>query len=132
MAMTKNMRNTVNTISKLFNLVNETRKKMDGVKYAETAKESIEAAKMLNSYSKRVDRLCAKLGFEREVVDEVYEMSDFFDEDAFVLHILSTSDYAFTAYTACIASKTDEDAEFATSDEPIEGYPDAPYIAPVE
>lgn len=131
MAMTKNIRTTVNAVSKLFALTNETYKRMNDVKNAKTAKESIEAAKALNSFSKRVDRLCSKLGFEREVVDEVFEMSEG-GEDAFILHLLSTSDYAFTAYKACIASETDEDSDFVANDEPAEGYPDAPYIAPAE
>ena len=119
MAMTKNIRTTVNAVSKLFALTNETYKRMNDVKNAKTAKESIEAAKALNSFSKRVDRLCSKLGFEREVVDEVFEMCEGC-EDAFVLHILPISNYAVTAYKACIASETDEDADFVTDDEPAE------------
>lgn len=131
MAMTKNIRTTVNVISKLFALTNETYKRMTDMKNAKTAKESIECSKALNNYSKRVDRLCAKLGFERDAVDEVFAMSGGL-EDQFVLDLLSFRDYAHYAYKACIASETVEGAEFLPNDEPAEGYPDAPYIAPAE
>lgn len=119
MAMTKNVRTTVNTVSKLFAITNETYKRMADVKNAKTAKESIEASKLLNNYSKRVDRLCAKLGFDRDVVDEVFNMSQGF-EDAFVLHILSASDYAFLAYKACVDGEAIEDDVEAFSTEPDE------------
>lgn len=131
MAMTKNIRTTVNAVSKLFALNQEAYKRMDAVKHAETANEAIEAAKALNSFSKRVDRLCAKLGFDRDLVDEVYNFADG-SEDAFVLHILSSADNAFSAYHACLVSETVEDADFMANDEPAEGYPDAPHIAPAE
>ena len=117
MAMTKNIRTTINAVSKLFAITNETHKRMSDMKNAETVKESIEASKALNNFSKRVDRLCAKLGFDREVVDEIFLMSEGF-EDAFVLHILSTSEYAFSAYRACVSEdvvnedeSTEESAE---------------------
>ena len=100
MAMTKNIRTTINAVSKLFAITKETHKRMADVKNAETVKESIEASKALNNFSKRVDRLCEKLGFDREVVDEIFLMSNFC-EDTFVLHILSTNEYAFSAYNAC-------------------------------
>lgn len=131
MAMTKNIRTTVNTVSKLFALVNESHNWLFSVKCSETAKESIEASKMLNNCSKRVDRLCAKLGLEREVVDEVFEMSEGY-EDAFVLHLLSTSDCAFLAYKACNPSETAEDDGFVTNKETFNTYPGAPCIAPAE
>ena len=105
MAMTKNIRTTINVVSKLFVITNETHKRMAEVKNAETVKESIEASKALNNFSKRVDRLCAKLGFDREVVDEIFLMSEGC-EDTFVLHILSTNEYAFSAYSACASDET--------------------------
>lgn len=109
MAMTKNIRTTINVVSKLFAITNETYKRMDAVKNAETVNESIEASKALNNFSKRVDRLCAKLGFDREVVDKIFFMSEGC-EDAFVLHILSTNEYVFSAYNACATEDVaDED-----------------------
>lgn len=109
MAMTKNIRTTINAVSKLFDITNETHKRMAAVKNAETVKESIEASKALNNFSKRVDRLCSKLGFDREVVDEIFLISEAC-EDTFVLHILSTNEYAFSAYNACACEEvTDED-----------------------
>lgn len=101
MAMTKNIRTTMNTISKLFTVTHETHRRMQDVQTAKTIKESIEAYKVLNNFSKRVDRLCAKLGFEREIVDEVFITSEGC-EDMFVLHILSINEYAFSAYGACV------------------------------
>lgn len=109
MAMTKNIRTTINTVSKLFAIMNETHKRIEAVKSAETVKESIDAAKALNNFSKRVDRLCAKLGFDREIVDEIFLISEAC-EDSFVLHVLSTNEYAFSAYNACACEDvTDED-----------------------
>lgn len=111
--MTKNIRTTINAVSKLFAITKETHKLMGDVKKAETVKESIEASKALNNFSKRVDRLCTKFGFDREVVDEIFLMSEGC-EDAFVLHILSTNEYAFSAYNACAiedAGDEDESAE---------------------
>lgn len=109
MAMTKNIRTTINVVSKLFAIMNETNKRVAAVKSAETVKESIEASKGLNNFSKRVDRLCAKLGFDREVVDEIFLISEAC-EDSFVLHVLSTNEYAFSAYNACACEDvTDED-----------------------
>ena len=109
MAMTKNIRTTINVVSKLFAITNETHKRMAAVKSAETVKESIDASKALNNFSKRVDRLCAKLGFDREVVDEIFLISEAC-EDSFVLHVLSTNEYAFSAYNACACEDvTDED-----------------------
>lgn len=110
MAMTKNIRTTVNTVSKLFAIMEETHIRMATLKNAETVKESIEASKALNNFSKRVDRLCAKLGFDREVVDEVFRMSAGC-EDTFVLHILSINDYAFSAYSACAIEDATDDYE---------------------
>ena len=112
MAMTKNIRTTINAVSKLFAITKETHKCMSDVKNAETAKESIEASKALNNFSKRVDRLCAKLGFDREVVDEIFLMSEGC-EDAFVLHILSTNEYAFSAYNACAIEDAGDEDEIA-------------------
>lgn len=109
MAMTKNIRTTINAVSKLFAITNETHKRMAAVKNAETVKESIEASKVLNNFSKRLDRLCEKLGFDREVVDEIYLMSEGC-EDIFVLNILSTNEYVFSAYNACATQDVaDED-----------------------
>ena len=109
MAMTKNIRTTINVVSKLFAIINETHKRVAAVKSAETVKESIEASKDLNGFSKRVDRLCAKLGFDREVVEEIFLISEAC-EDSFVLHVLSTNEYAFSAYNACACEDvTDED-----------------------
>lgn len=110
MAMTKNIRTTINVVSKLFAITNETHKRMAEVKNAKTVKESIEASKALNNFSKRVDRLCEKLGFDREVVDKIFLMS-YFCEDAFVLHILSTNEYAFSAYKACASEVVVDDGE---------------------
>lgn len=117
MAMTKNIRTTVNVVSKLFTITHETHDCMNAVKSAETVKESTEASKALNNLSNRVDRLCSKLGFDREVIDEIFLMSEGC-EDAFVLHILSTNEYAFSAYNACAIDvagdeheSTDETAE---------------------
>ena len=110
MAMTKNIRTTINAVSKLFSIVNETHNRMVDVKNAETVKESIEASKALNNFSKRVDRLCEKLGFDREVVDEIFLMSERC-EDTFVLHIMSTNDYAFSAYSACASEDVADDDE---------------------
>lgn len=101
MAMTKNIRTTMNTISKLFTITSETHRRMYAVQTAKTIKDSIEASKTLNNFSKRVDRLCAKLGFEREIVDEIFVKSEGC-EDIFVLHILSINEYAFSAYGACV------------------------------
>ena len=109
MAMTKNVRTTINAVSKLFAITNETHIRMADMKNSETVKESIEASKALNNFSKRVDRLCAKLGFEREIVDGIFLISEAC-EDTFVLHILSTNEYAFSAYNACACQEvTDED-----------------------
>ena len=109
MAMTKNIRTAINAVSKLFAVMEETHIRMATLKNAETVKESIEASKALNNFSKRVDRLCAKLGFDREVVDEIFLISEAC-EDTFVLHILSTNEYAFSAYNACACEEaTDED-----------------------
>ena len=109
MAMTKNIRTTINVVSKLFAITNETHKRVVAVKSTETVKESIEASKELNNFSKRVDRLCAKLGFDREVIDEIFLISEGC-EDSFVLHVLSTNEYAFSAYNACACEDvTDED-----------------------
>lgn len=98
--MTNNIRTTINAVSKLFAITNEMHRLVADVKTAETVKESIDASKALNKFSKRVDRLCTKFGFDREVVDEIFLMSEGC-EDAFVLHILSTNEYAFSAYNAC-------------------------------
>ena len=116
MAMTKNIRTTMNTISKLFTITSETHRRMYAVKTANTIKDSIEASKELNNFSKRVDRLCEKLGFEREVVDEIFMVSEGC-EDAFVLHILSTNEYAFSAYNACASEDSSDDVE-TDNDEP--------------
>lgn len=110
MAMTKNIRTTINVVSKLFAITNETHKRMVDVKIAATVKESIEASKALNNSSKRVDRLCAKLGFDREVVDEIFLASGGC-EDTFVLHIMSTNEYAFSAYSACASEDATDDCE---------------------
>ena len=117
MAMTKNIRTTVNTVSKLFAVMEETHIRMTTLKNAETINESIEASKALSNFSKRVDRLCAKLCFDREVVDEVFRMSAGC-EDTFVLHILSIYDYAFSAYRACASDETvDEDENTEVTDD---------------
>lgn len=109
MAMTKNIRTTINAVSKLFSITNEMHNRMVDVKNAETVKESIEASKALNNFSKRVDRLCEKLGFDREVVDEIFLLSERC-EDTFVMHILSTNEYVFSAYNACATQDVaDED-----------------------
>ena len=109
MAMTKNIRTTMNTISKLFTITHETHRRMHAVQTAKTIKDSIEASKALNNFSKRVDRLCSKLGFEREIVDEIFIKSEGC-EDMFVLHILSINEYAFSAYGACVDGENmDED-----------------------
>lgn len=123
MAMTKNIRTTMNTISKLFTITHETHRRMYAVQNAKTIKESIEASKALNNFSKRVDRLCGKLGFDRELVDEVFIKSEGC-EDIFVLHILSINEYAFSAYGACVDGENmDEDetdeAELCVSPSPI-------------
>ena len=110
MAMTKNIRTTINAVSKLFAITKETHKRMYDVKNAETVKESIEASKALNNFSKRVDRLCTKLSFDREVVDEIFLMSEGC-EDAFVMHILSTNEYAFSAYNACVIEDAGDEDE---------------------
>ena len=110
MAMTKNIRTTMNTISKLFTITNATHECMHDVHTAKTVKESIESAKVLNNVSKRVDRLCAKLGFEREIVDEIFIKSEGC-EDMFVLHLLSINEYAFSAYGACVDGESMEDDE---------------------
>ena len=105
MAMTKNIRTTINAGSKLVAVMEETHIRMATLKNAENINETIEASKALSNFSKRVDRLCAKLGFDREVVDEVFRVSAGC-EDAFVLHILSINDYAFSAYSACARDET--------------------------
>ena len=105
MAMTKNIRTTINAVSKLFAVMEETHIRMATLKNAENINETIEASKTLSNFSKRVDRLCAKLGFDREVVDEVFRVSAGC-EDTFVLHILSINDYAFSAYSACASDET--------------------------
>lgn len=110
MAMTKNIRTTINAVSKIFALTKETHERMLAMKRAETVKDSIEASKALNGFSKRVDRLCEKLGFDREIVDEIFLMSDGC-EDTFVLHILSASEYAFSAYNACAREDVTDDGE---------------------
>ena len=113
MAMTKNIRTTINAVSKLFAVMEETHIRMATLKNAENINETIEASKALSNFSKRVDRLCAKLGFDREVIDEVFRVSAGC-EDAFVLHILSINDYAFSAYSACASDETadgDENTE---------------------
>lgn len=105
MAMTKNLRTTINAVSKLFAVTKETHIRMAAVKNAETINESIEASKALSNFSKRVDRLCEKFGFDREVIDEVFRVSGGC-EDTFILHILSINDYAFSAYSACASDET--------------------------
>lgn len=119
MAMTKNIRTTINVVSKLFTITREAHKCMYSVKSAETVKESIEASKALNNFSKRVDRLCEKLGFDREVVDEIFQMSGGL-EDVFVMHILSTNEYAFSAYNACASEDVADDAETDGGDNCVE------------
>ena len=121
MAMTKNIRTTINAVSKRCAITHETHIRMADMKNAETVKESIEASKALNNFSKRVDRLCAKLGFDREVVDEIFRMSDGC-EDAFVLHILSTNEYAFSAYNVCASEDSSDDVE-TDNDEPGAQWP---------
>lgn len=115
MAMTRNIRTTMNTISKLFTITHETHRRMYAVQNAKTIKESIEASKALNNFSKRVDRLCAKLGFEREIVDEIFIKSEGC-EDMFVLHLLSINEYAFSAYGACVDGETMEDDDNANAE----------------
>ena len=110
MAMTKNIRTTINAVSKLFSITKETHNLMVDVKNAETVKESIEASKALNNFSKRVDRHCEKLGFDREVVDKIFLMSEGC-EDTFVMHILSTNEYVFSAYNACATEDATDDCE---------------------
>lgn len=119
MAMTKNIRTTMNTISKLFTITHETHCRMHAVQTANTIKESIEASKALNNFSKRVDRLCTKLGFEREIVDEIFIKSEGC-EDMFVLHLLSINEYAFSAYGACVDGETIEYDEDIQTDEAAE------------
>lgn len=116
MAMTKNIRTTVNTISKLFSITHETHRRMQAVQTAKTIKDSLEASKALNNFSKRVDRLCVKLGFDREIVDEIFLRSEGC-EDIFVLHLLSIYDYAFSAYSACVndGDMDEEDTEEGTT-----------------
>lgn len=127
MAMTKNIRTTINAVSKLFAVTKEMHERRLAMKNAETVKESIEASKALNNFSKRVDRLCEKLGFDREVVDEIFLMSDFC-EDTFVLHILSTNEYAFSAYNACASEDIAVDGE--TNDaENCDSWSAATYVA---
>ena len=109
MAMSKNIRTTVNIVSKLFAVMEETHILMATLKNAETINETIEASNAFSSFSKRVDRLCAKLGFDREVVDEIFLISEAC-EDSFVLRVLSTNEYAFSAYNACACEEgADED-----------------------
>ena len=109
MAMTKNIRTTINAVSKLFAVMEETHIRMATLKNAENINETIEASKALSNFSKRVDRLCEKFGFDREVIDEIFRASSGC-EDTFVLHILSINDYAFSAYSACaIDEAVDED-----------------------
>ena len=115
MAMTKNIRTTINAVSKLFSITNEMNNRMVDVKNAETVKESIEASKALNNFSKRVDRLCEKLGFDREVVDEIFLMSERC-EDTFVMHILSTNEYVFSAYNACATEDVADEDEIGESE----------------
>lgn len=115
MAMTKNIRTTINAVSKLFAITKETHKCMYSVKNAQTVKESIEASKVLNNFSKRADHLCTKFGFDREVVDEIFQMSGGL-EDIFVLHILSTNEYAFSAYNACVSEDVADGAETDDAD----------------
>ena len=119
MAMTKNIRTTVNTVSKLFAVMEETHIRMATLKNAETINESIEASKALSNFSKRVDRLCAKLGFDREVVDKIFFMSEGC-EDTFVLHILSTNEYGFSAYNACASEDVQDDYETNVIDPCVE------------
>lgn len=119
MAMTKNIRTTVNTVSKLFAVMEETHIRMATLKNAETINESIEASKALSNFSKRVDRLCAKLGFDREVVDKIFFMSEGC-EDTFVLHIMSTNEYGFSAYNACATEDATDDCETYDIDPCIE------------
>lgn len=119
MAMTKNIRTTVNAISKLFAITNETHRRMHDMQTAKTVKDSIEASKALNNFSKRVDRLCDKLGFNREFVDEIFIMSDGC-EDVFVLHIISTSEYAFSAYNACVDMDKMDDVDETSVDDILE------------
>ena len=127
MAMTKNIRTTMNTISKLFTITHETHVRMADMKSAKTVKESIEASKALNNFSKRVDRLCAKLGFDREVVDEIFMLSEGC-EDVFVLHILSTNEYAFSAYNACASEDVVDDGETGYTP-PCDSWPTVTSVA---
>lgn len=120
MAMTKNIRTTMNTLSKLFTLTHETHRRMYAMQVAKTVKDSIEASKTLNNFSKRVDRLCDKLGFEREIVDEIFFKSEAC-EDMFILHLLSINEYAFSAYGACVDGESVEDCESEEDDTVLNG-----------
>lgn len=117
MAMTKNMRATVNIISKLFNAVDEIKRPLYNVQTANTVNDAIVASNKLKKYSARVDKLCDKLGFEREIVDEIYIKSEGC-EDVFVLHLLSINEYAFSAYSACVHAENMDDNETAVYAEP--------------
>ena len=121
MAMTKNIRTTMNTISKLFHITDEAHRRMYAVRTANTIKDSIEASKALNNISKRVDRLCNKLGFDREIVDEIFFKSEGC-EDMFILHILSINEYAFSAYGACIDGESMADTEIMEEDDNTSTY----------
>ena len=123
MAMTKNIRTTMNTISKLFHITDEAHRRMYAVRTANTIKDSIEASKALNNISKRVDRLCNKLGFDREIVDEIFFKSEGC-EDMFILHILSINEYAFSAYGACIDGDSMADTEIMEEDDNTSTYTD--------
>lgn len=107
MAMTNNIRTTMNTVSKLFHITDETHKRMAAMQTAKTVQESIEAAKNMAGYSKRVDRLCKKLGIDREAVDNIYVLSEG-SEDMFTLHLLSVNEMGVAIYNTVITSVDDE------------------------
>lgn len=111
MAMTKNIRATMNTVSKLFALVNETQKAVTDVRTAATVQESIEAAKAMTNLSRRVDRMCKKFLIDRKMVDGCYTLSGGC-EDIFALSIMSNNEMCFNIYNEVIrGANEDEDIE---------------------
>lgn len=110
--MTKNIRATMNAISKLYALINETQQRMDAVQSAKSVRESIAASKDLTNYSKRVDRMCAKFSIDREIVEKNYHTSEG-REDIFVLCMMTNICHSFNIYNivANCEALPDDDSE---------------------
>lgn len=116
MAMTKNIRATMNAISKLYALITETQQCMDAVQSAKSVRESIAASKDLTNYSKRVDRMCAKFSIDREMVEKMYLGSES-REDIFALYMMTDISLSFNIYNVVASDENEESSETILDDD---------------